>query len=96
MVTLEDHLSQLRTALEPAWKQLNWTSLVIDRYLVKAKEAFYRFCKLLRGLEKAKAKIETNLREIAKASLFDMSLILAKSSGPCTFKVSEVKVFLMP
>ncbi|KAM7539583.1 hypothetical protein Aperf_G00000039574 [Anoplocephala perfoliata] len=87
LVTLDDHLSKLWTALEPAWKQLNWTSLIIDRFLAKANEAFSRFCKLLRVLEKAKAKIETNLREISKASLFDMRSSLAKSSELCAFKV---------
>ncbi|VDM35522.1 unnamed protein product [Hydatigera taeniaeformis] len=44
VATLEDHIVKLRATLAPAWKQLNWTSLIIDSYLTKANETFDHFC----------------------------------------------------
>ncbi|KAL5967125.1 Dynein heavy chain 10 axonemal, partial [Taenia solium] len=85
LVTLEDHIMNLRATLAPAWKQLNWTSLIIDRYLAKANKAFDRFSGVLRVIEKAKAKIEVNLNAIARASLFHTCS--SKSTDPSSFKV---------
>ncbi|VDO03424.1 unnamed protein product [Rodentolepis nana] len=86
VITLADHLSQLRAALEPAWEQLNWTSLIIDRFLVKADEAFHKFCKLLKTVAKARAKIELILRQIAKVSLFHWNSDTNESSELRSFK----------
>ncbi|EUB64627.1 Dynein heavy chain 10, axonemal [Echinococcus granulosus] len=85
LVTLEDHIMKLQAALAPAWKQLNWTSLIIDRYLVKAKEAFDHFCGVLRVVDKTKAKMEANLNDIAKASLF--RTCSSKLTEPSSLKV---------
>lgn len=76
--------------LEPAWEQLNWTSLIIDRYLVKASEAFHKFCKLIKTVEKAKAKIELILREVAKTSLFHSNSTENESYELRSFKVTIV------
>ncbi|KAL5112917.1 Dynein heavy chain 10 axonemal [Taenia crassiceps] len=84
LVTLENHIADLRVTLAPAWKQLNWTSLIIDRYIVKATKAFDRFSGVLHIMEKAKAKIEANLNAIARASLF--CTYSSKSTAPISFK----------
>lgn len=88
LVTLEDHIMKLRATLAPAWKQLNWTSLIIDRYLAKANKAFDRFCGVLRVMEKAKAKMEANLNDIARASLF--RTCSSKSTEPGSFKACQI------
>ena len=87
LVFLEDHITELRADLAPAWKQLNWTSLLIDRFLAKAKAAFNKFFAVLCTVKKAVAKMETNLKCIGNISLFHSSISYTKPPRVESFKV---------
>lgn len=69
-VTLEKHVSKLRVALAPAWERLNWNSLIIDEYLLRAHKAMGKFSALFDVLRKTTQILECVLDTFSSADLF--------------------------
>ena len=94
-VILEDHIAKLQNTLNPAWEQLNWTSLIIDRFLAKAEAAFDHFCVVLRAVKEATGKIEANINDIGNVSLFHSPSSHPRPSSLKSFKVYRFELWII-
>lgn len=58
------------TALLPASERLNWNSLVIDEFIIKATRVHDDFCAMLQAIAKFTQTLESHVRQISAAKLF--------------------------
>lgn len=70
---LDPHLSDLDNALSPAIETMTWTSMNIDSFLTRVKQALARFEALVTQINDITTnRIEKNLRIVAESCLLDL------------------------